>query len=211
MARAHPSPAPSPRRALARRADERGASLILALVFILAISLIVIPLADWASTSLTNTNNFKKATDVNYALSSAVNTAIEAIRQNPMPQSPILNVRGYGVQAVGACWTGATPNQVQVNGLSVDVSCQTTVNLTNAAETRKVTVDACVSTYAQLSQCLAQTATPQLQAVVAFDDYPAGGAATLQNQCNVAYPTANPPPCGFSQNLLAWDWAGQSS
>lgn len=193
-------------RARERAADERGASLILALIFIVAVSLIVIPLADWASSSLINTSNFQKVSTLDYALSSATNTAIEAIRRTPEPQDPNLNSQGYGVQPVGYCWppSSGSVSSISVNGYTVDVWCQTTVNLPQSA-TRVVTIYACTSRVGGGSEAACQAA-PQLQAQVSFDDYPLNGGVTLVNQCNMETGS-----CGFSQTLTQWIWATQAT
>jgi hypothetical protein len=188
--------------------DERGASLILALIFIVAVSLIVIPLADWASGSLTNTGQFQNASTLHYALTSAANTAIEGIRYNPLPSGAnvSLDSNGYGVQPVGACWTPytGTTSSVTLNGYNVNVWCQTTVNLTQSA-TRVVTLYACVSTFGGGTETGCQAA-PQLQAQVTFDDYPTDGGITLVRQCDVETGS-----CGFSQFLNRWIWATQTT
>lgn len=189
-----------------RRSEERGASLILALVFIVAISLIVIPLADWASSSLINTNNFQKVSTLDYALSSATNTAIEAIRHTPQPQTPSLNAQGYGVESVGDCWVPSSGNvsSLTINGYTINVWCQTTVNLSQSA-TRVVTLYACTSTQGGGSESSCQAA-PQLEAQASFDDYPLSGGVTLINQCNIETGS-----CGFSQTLNQWIWATQAT
>ncbi len=182
--------------------DERGASLILALVFIVAVSLIVIPLADWAAGSLNNTNTFQNVRTLDYALSSTVDTAIQAIRNTPVPADPVLDSNGYGVQPVGYCWAPAsgTVSSLDVNGYAIDVWCQTTVSLPQAA-TRVVTLYACSSTYDHGSEATCQAA-PQLEARVTFDDYPANGGVTLVAQCNI-----ETGQCGFSQLITKWVWA----
>lgn len=189
-------------------ADERGASLILALVFIVAVSLMVIPLSNWAASSLNNTTNFQKVSTLDYALSSATDTAIEAIRHTPQPLNPSLNAEYYGVQPTGYCWQPAsgTVSSLQINGYTIDVWCQTTVNLAlDVAGTRIVTLYACTSTVGGGTEAACQ-ATPQLQAQVSFDDYPLSGGIKLISQCNIETGS-----CGFSQTLNQWIWATQAT
>ncbi len=189
-----------------RRRDERGASLILALVFIVAVSLIVIPLADWAASSLNNTGTFQNVRTLDYALSSTVDTAIQAIRNTPVPSHPTLDANGYGVQPAGYCWapTSGTTSSLDVNGYTIDVWCQTTVSLPQAA-TRVVTLYACSTTFDHGSEATCQGA-PQLEARVTFDDYPANGGVTLVAQCNIETGS-----CGFSQTITEWVWATQTN
>ncbi|MHB1569732.1 MAG: hypothetical protein ACYC0H_11055 [Solirubrobacteraceae bacterium] len=186
--------------------DERGATLILALVFIVAVSLIVIPLADWATNSLNNTGTFQNVRTLDYALSSTVDTAIQAIRNHPEPSRPTLDSHGYGVQPVGFCWapSAGTTSSLALNGYTIDVWCQTTVSLPQAA-TRVVTLYACSSAFDHGSEATCQAA-PQLEATVTFDDYPANGGVTLAAQCNIETGS-----CGFSQIITKWVWATQAA
>ena len=68
-----------------RRNSESGAVLILALVYIIAISLTVGALARWATDDLDNTNNFSVTGQLHTAMTSAMTTAIESIRYTPWP------------------------------------------------------------------------------------------------------------------------------
>ena len=190
----------------ARTRDERGASLILALVFIVAVSLLVIPLSDWAANSLSNTGSFQTARTLDYALSSTVDTAIQAIRNTPVPSNPTVNSQGYGVQPVGYCWAPASGplSSLNVNGYTIDVWCQTTVSLPQAA-TRVVTLYACSRAVDQGSEATCQ-ASPQLEARVTFDDYPHDGGVTLSAKCNIETGS-----CGFSQSITKGVWATQTA
>src|SRR5271167_2923032 len=60
--------------------DESGAVLILALVFLVAVSLIVIGLLGWVGTSLTATASFSNERSVETAATSAVNLYITQTR-----------------------------------------------------------------------------------------------------------------------------------
>lgn len=200
-------PAKEPGARVHSAPDERGATLILALIFIVAVSIIVIPLANWAASSLRDTTNFQKVSTVDYALSSAVNTAIESIRTAPEPSSPsIPNVNDPAPQPIGVCWSisSGTTSSVTLNGYTVNVWCQTTINL-ETSSTRVVTLYACLSTYGggSLASC---EATPQLQAQVTFDDY-SGAEQALLFQCNIEAPGS----CGSSQTLDQWTWASQAT
>lgn len=183
---------------------ERGAVLILALIYVVAIGLIVGTLADWSASSLDNTTHFESASNLHYALSSATNTAIESIRYAPIPTNP--TVAEYAGQAtpLGECWTpssGGTTSQLTVDDYTVDVYCTTTIDLKNTTSnnaTRTVTIYACLSTES-MSDC---EASPQLTAQVAFDDYPDEGGVTLTEQCNL-----ETGECGYGQTLIYWTWS----
>ena len=62
------------------RPDESGAVLILALVFLVAVSLIVTALLTWVGTSLKDTSAFSGERSVEYAATNAVNLAVQNTR-----------------------------------------------------------------------------------------------------------------------------------
>src|SRR5271165_5564156 len=64
--------------------DESGAVLVLALIFMVAVGLIVGGLASWTSNDLKNALNFQSARNAQYALSSASQLAIQNIRYTPL-------------------------------------------------------------------------------------------------------------------------------
>lgn len=177
---------------------ESGAVLILALVYIIAISLTVAALASWSTNDLRNTGNFNATSELHYAVSSAVNTAIQSIRYSPLPSSTPPQKQATPTPP-GNCWTptgGATSSQVTINGYTVDVWCSTYEDLTSGS-TRTVTFYACLSTLTA-AQC---QSTPKLEAVVVFDDYPTGGGVLLTTQCNLGI-----GQCGYDQTLTSWNW-----
>lgn len=186
-----------------RRRNERGSSLILALVYIVAISLIVGGLTDWAMNDLSNTTKFQSAVSTQNAVSGATEVAIQSIRYYPM----------YPSTAAG---TGSTPNfnfcfnpqsgtnasAVQINGIWVAVWCSTVATPT-APISRTVTFVACTESSgtvggSALSNC---EASPYLKAVVGFGDYPSGGGGLNQNVCS-----GGTSFCGFSATTTQWTW-----
>lgn len=184
------------RRASQRRADgrsESGAILILALAYIISVSMVVLALADWATSDLHNTSAFNSATETKLAYSGAMNSAIQAIRYTPDPSTtPTTNVPTPATPA--ACWGSGAYSQITLDGYTVNVYCQTTENLP-LQNTRAVSLWACASTFTW-AQC---SANPELTAVVDFDDYPGGGAILLTHQCT-------PPSCGYGETLVSWTW-----
>ena len=165
----------------------------MALIYITAISLIVVALADWVTNDLTNTVKFSNAAQFDSALKSVTQLGIQNIRYNPqMPatQSP----------QFAPCWLPATNGEsLQViNGYSVAVWCSTVQNLASA-QTRVVTLDACASALSQ-GQC---TTAPALQAKVTFDDYLPGNSAYSSTTCS-------PPSCGSSAVMQYWSFGSIS-
>lgn len=79
-------------RRLAGR-DESGAVLILALVFLVVAALALVGLVVFSGTQIVNTSNLKKQRGLDYAVNSATQIAIQAVRYSPnyyggLPGSP---------------------------------------------------------------------------------------------------------------------------
>jgi hypothetical protein len=202
---------------------DAGAVLILALVYIIVISVTVGALAYWATNDINNTGVFFSGTQLQFAASAATKTAIQSIRATPEPATPANGSALTSVQTLitgtntagnafdpsaqlpfyGECWTpvgGSGPSTITpINGLSITVWCSTGENLagnviTNGG-TRVVTVYACLSTVAEAS-CIS---SPILKAVYSFDDYPLSGGQQLTAQCNPTYST-----CGEGSTEVSW-------
>ena len=182
-----------------RSQSESGAILILALVYIIAISLIVGGLARWATDDLDNTNNFGVTSQLRYAVTGAMNTAMESIRYTPLPTTtPTQNV----ATGWGECWVPASGSVSQLSfdnkEFVINVYCNVTENL-DSSKTRIVSFAACLSSVTATS--CEQPGGALLSAVVNYDDYPAGGGILLTAQCNVLN-----LPCGQGQALKSWIW-----
>ena len=184
--------------------DDSGSVLILAMAFLVAISLIVGAMADWAMNDLNNTTKFNSASSLNYAATSTTQVAIQSIRYTPlMPQtqSPTFN----------SCWTpqsGYVSQLSNFDGFTVAVWCSTVQTL-SSARTRVVTLIACTSTLnsnntvsslstVQAAESACQT-SPLLTARVAFDDYPSAGGTPLTQTCTTW--------CGQGATTELWAWA----
>jgi hypothetical protein len=179
----------------------------LALVYIFTVGLIVAALASWATNDLNNTAHFTTGRSLQYALSSVTETGIQSMRYNPIPTStPTANTPTPALSAPGNCWTPAASanpagyDQLTLDGENVTVWCSTVENLSQAT-TRVVTFSACLSSWSNT----ACAASPLLQVVVSYDDYPPGGGPLLTSQCT---PTVN---CGEGMTLLNWTWLTQTS
>lgn len=140
-----------------RRHDEVGASLILALIFLVVVSLIVLSMATWTSNDLTNSIRFTAAQSTVATANSATEVAVQDARYyfdaSTLYASPPVS-----------CLAPATGT---INGLSVSVWCSTQWN-PQSKSTRVVTFSTCPS--AQSASYCAEN--PLLQAVVTYDDYP---------------------------------------
>ena len=177
--------------------DETGSILILAMIFIVVVSVTVLTLANWTTNDLNNSTQFSNARSLDYATSSVVNVAVNSIRYTPLPSTtPTQNTP----TALSECWTPETGSVSQLTTVENTVSytitawCTTTENLASAA-TRVVNIYACKSTVSS-SDCVT---SPLLHVEVTFDDYPVGDAPLVTTQCVTT--------CGQSVTINKWDWA----
>jgi hypothetical protein len=192
---------------IARSEDaERGQVLILALVYVVAVSIFVGALAYWATNDLNNTTVFKVAAAQNYAANAATQGAVQDIGESPEPSNPTspydgttpLTGTGYP-SSPGICWGTSSPSSVTISNISLSVWCSTVENLNGGLDiaqgssTRVVTFYTCLSSVATASQCVA---APLVKAVVAFNDYP---GPPLKTQCNLV-----PQDCGQSASVISW-------
>ena len=169
--------------------SESGSSLILALVYIVAMSLIVGALASWAMNDLNNTANFKNTSSRDYAATSATEVAIQSIRKTPL----------YSVTSspqLGYCWTppSGTVSQLTINGYTMAVWCTTVQNFADRTATRVVTFYTCLSSVTAVN-C---QASPVLVAQVAYGDYPPNAGPAETQTCTVW--------CGQSAVTRQWTW-----
>jgi hypothetical protein len=180
------------------RRNETGSSLILALVYIIAISLIVGGLTDWAMNDLSNTTHFQSAASIQNAVSGATETAIQSIRYYPEYPSATYSYECFSPPA------GDTASVVQINNIWVAVWCST-VSTPTAPVSRTVTFYACPESSATVSVSGSAFTncenTPYLKAVVDFGDYPSGGGGLNQNVCS-----GGTSFCGFSATTVQWTW-----
>jgi hypothetical protein len=187
--------------------DERGAILILALVYIIVIGVVVAALTTWASGDLNNTTNFNNARNLDYSLSSGVEVAINNIRYTPVEGS-------VNATPPVACWgssayaTTSTPTYTTYSTYELPSSTEniaiwcSTHSVPYSKVTRTVTVTACPAPSAATIATAWATATeienaatacdasPYLQALVSFGDYKG---------------TKSVP--GYGASLQDWDWS----
>jgi hypothetical protein len=172
--------------------DEAGAVIILALVFLVAVSMIVVGLLSYVGTSLTATTSFASERSVETAATNAVNLAISQSRYTFSTQ--MLNA-----SPPSACWTTGTGQPPAFGGQQFYVWCSMTWQPFSSA-TRTITYSACLTT--QTTDPGTCAATPLLQDIVTFDDYAPG----------LGVPNANPVQCNFtgycgqSMTQNSWQW-----
>lgn len=180
----------------ARAGDKRGeagAILVLALVFLLITVIIVGSLASGITNDLNNSNTFKSVRSLQYAARSATDLAIQMIRYTPLlTTSETLNA-----SPPSYCWGNGPVSEVtNIDGVpAMAVWCSTAWTPTSA-DTRTVTFSTCPVSGSETATLSASQ--PLLQAVVSFDDYPAGVSSPSTAEC-VVY-------CGTTMAVDSWVW-----
>ena len=171
---------------------ERGASLILALVFLTAISVMILGVASLAVTDLLGSSHLAAQRSSEYAADGAIDAAIQSVRYSYNPFT-----------TTGLCTPGATTS-LTINNTSVEVYCSGTINIFSGS-TRTVTFFAC-PVGQSASVC---TAGPIVTAQVVFDDYtnPTSPAKPVRT-CNI---TSGTTTCGTSLTIKSWIVAGSTN
>lgn len=164
--------------------NESGASLILALVFLIVVGLIVISIAGLTATDLNVTSAFANSQSTTEAADGAANVAIQYVRYN---------FDGTTLNVPAPC------NAPQSINLTVQAWCETQWR-PGSASTRFVTVSVCLPTVA--STGVACASNPLLQAIVVIDDYPTSNSNL---SCVPGTTQATPgSTCGSQMILNSW-------
>jgi hypothetical protein len=158
--------------------DERGAILVLALVFVLAIGLTVVSLANLATNDTVNSTNLANQRSLEYAADGATSMAVQNVRYsgNPYTSSP----------------ASCLPNGSSVNfgGTSMWVSCTRQQFNPVSGVTRVINFYAC-----RTATCSSSNAV--LQAQVTFDDYSVSNVYACTPGGSIA-------TCGTAMTINRW-------
>jgi Tfp pilus assembly protein PilX len=157
------------------QSDESGATLILALVFIVISGLLFAALLTLSGTNLRNTANLQNERGLEYAAGGAVESAIQVARYN-----------------ASNCPLPAAMNPFSFNSDQINVFCSPAT----AGFLRQPTFYACPSTDATLATCQSNKDL-LLQAVVQYNDLKTGCTSSLLPGCNI-------PVYGQSLQLISW-------
>ena len=180
-----------PRARHAGATDDAGSVLILALIYLTAVSITVLALAGWTATNLHTTTGFSSVRQLQDAARSTTELGMQNIRYAPMLSTTV------NASPPSACWgNGATSGLTNINGYDMNVWCSTVWNPTSG-DTRVVTFSTCQSTVSA-DAC---AASPYLQVVVTYDDYPPGGASAVAGPCTDWH------WCGQGMTVDSWTWA----
>lgn len=162
--------------------DDRGAILILALVFMIVTSLAVYTLSTWAGNSLIQAESFKSGSELTYATGAAVQMEAQSLR--------------YAFQSTTSGFESCTPGSgtsITLDSQSVTVYCSI-VDQANSAASRVITFDACESTSTE-TEC---ESNPYLQATYTYDDY----SASDEDGCTS---TSDEVTCGSGMSITGWE------
>ena len=167
---------------------------MLALLFLVAISLVLTAMASWATNDLNNSSRFGSARSLQFAANSATELALQSIRYTPL-LSP---GQTLNTSPPSYCWGSGPTSELtgssSVDGVGVEVWCST-VWTPASADTRVVTFSTCLAGVSASACAL----NPVLQSVVAFDDYPPGVSTPNNGVCAVY--------CGTGLTIESWLWS----
>jgi hypothetical protein len=155
------------------------------LVFVLAIGLMVVSLANMAANDTVNSTNLTHQRSVEYAADSATSIAVQNVRYsaNPYSSSP----------------ANCLPNggSVTINGIAMSVKCTRQQYNIFSGVTRVINFYAYVCTN---QNCSSTGPNPVLQAQITFDDWPADNSNRL---CD---PSAGgkSSTCGTAMTVNSW-------
>ena len=191
--------------------DEAGAILILALVFLVAVSLIVTALLTWVGAGLTASVSFASTRSVETAATSAVDLAIQETRGN------FVNTMTNASPPV-ACWyssygaglappTGPQQPPTTLDNEPIDVWCSMDWEPFSSS-TRTITYSACpTANYTDATTDPATcAANPLLQAVVTFNDFTPGVPVAPSVNNGTPVPCDDTGLCGQSMTQDSWQW-----
>ncbi len=155
--------------------DEQGATLVLALVFMIIIALVLVPLVTLSGNGLQNTTNLLQEQSLEYRSNGAVEVAIQTVRYTDVTYSG------------GSCFASGSPTvQIGQPGPSnppVYVNCATGAS-SDSGVTREINVYACGST-----NCSASNYT--VWATVDFQDGPTCSPTSIG-------------ACGQTESIKSW-------
>jgi hypothetical protein len=175
---------------------DRGAVLVLALLFVVAVGLVVTALATWATNDLNNSKTFTSVEALHSDATGMMKMSVQYVRYNPIISS---NQASGVASPVTACWGGSDPTKLPLmDNVQVAVWCSTVWN-PGSANTRTVTFYACPESPEAVPASVCTTSGKALLTeVVIFDDYPSGVNAPIQALCTIN--------CGSGITVVSSTW-----
>jgi len=185
--------------------DESGAVLILALIFIIAIAVIMLSLLSLTGNDIINASNLQSERSLAYAADGATTASIQAVRYSDTQ---------FSTSATQPCMPDDA-SSVDVDGVKITVACDGTSmdaeatpsclanRSTLACTTRVVRFFACT---VGGPSCSAGSSNLVLQAEVAFDDYSDPPEST-----DVCAPSTGTETCGSGMAVVFWSVVGTNT
>lgn len=174
--------------------DESGAVLILALIFVIIVTLSIFGLITFGGTGILNSTNLKGQRSLEFAADGATSAAIQAVRysnytfsqtgiEDCLPDGAILNPTSINTQSM------------TINGIAMWVDCTATPPpFSQPNVSRAVTFYACEQTLNPVS-CLGSNSI--LVATVYFNDTSSSGV----DDCS---PPTETDTCGSGMTITSW-------
>ena len=165
--------------------DDRGASLILALIFVFAVGLALVAIGGLATTSLRNTSNLQQLRSSESSAEAATTVALRYVQTS------------YAASIYSHTLTSCLPGAPGATVDSTVVSCvEPTIPSPPPGYSRLVDFYACPSSTVW-SACTAASSSLVLHAQVAYSDWSFTGA----NACS----SSSQATCGSGIALESWD------
>ncbi len=186
--------------------SDNGSSLVLALVFLIAVSLIVTTLMFSVQNNLNNATRFSTVQSVQSSAGSATELAIQNLKASFEGQTLFAS-------PPAGCLNSAGLTQIALNNHTFNVWCSTMWNPNGSdslwpafgadkpgSDTRMVTIVTCLSSVSSAAAC---ASSPLLQATVSFDDYPSGFGTPVYLPCDDVN-AASVLTCGSGTIVDSW-------
>jgi hypothetical protein len=185
-----------PRRCDYRR--DNGATLILALIFMMAVSLMMTALLNFAGNNMVASVQYQSGFNFQSAADGAAQLALQYSRYN-------FEANTIDASPPVSCWVTPGPSQLSTtagfSSRTVDAWCSTLwtpLNATQQYASRTLTVYVCDQSVSA-SAC---AANPGLMVEATFDDYTAAGPA--DSNCQPVPPASPGSTCGQGMVITSW-------
>jgi hypothetical protein len=184
--------------AIRGRQDEVGSALVLALVFLVAIAILILALGSMAAGAFVNTNNVRTSRTALTNAETATTASIQYLREHfdsPAPNPSVLTPTLAPCPPFGTTVGSSDPRVSGTNPIAL--YCKGQLNIGSPA-TRVIDLYACSSGTSQ-SACTASGSSAILvHAEVTFNDFNPDGV----DQCTSPTVTTS---CGSAMTINSWD------
>lgn len=175
--------------------EESGAVLLLALIFVIVMSVTLLAIVNFAGDALINTANLKGQRALEYSADAATDAAIQTVRYSYYAFDGTTNASGDCVPDGTVLILPDTATMPAVNGSTMTVTCSGVINrdpVTHQPQqnTRTVTFTTC-------EQATCTNSNAIIVAIVTFQDYSTAGIY----KCTSAPDSAT---CGTGDIVQSW-------